>query len=120
MVMGRRGVAMMLAGAGTLALAAVMFVPTGERGPQAARSAPRVPSPSDPLTGAEITRASEIASGTLRARMTTGQVELLYIERDDDKAADSHRQANAYIYDYGSDRLIVRTVDLAEGKVVAQ
>ncbi|GGS58099.1 hypothetical protein GCM10010156_15870 [Planobispora rosea] len=118
--MGWGRIVMVLAGAGAMALAGSLFLVSGEQGPQAARSPLRTPSPADPLTGEEISRASEIASATLRRRMTTGQVELLYIERGDDKAAEDRRRADAYIYDYAANRFIVRTVDLAEGRVVAE
>ncbi|MBG0832235.1 Tat pathway signal sequence domain protein [Planomonospora sp. ID67723] len=117
----RRGrTVMALAGAGALALAGSLLLTAGDQGPQAARSSLGPPALGDPLTGDEIARAGEIASATLRTRMSTGRVELLYVERDDDKAAAHLRRADAYIYDYGADRLIVRTVDLGQGKVVAE
>nr|BFE83129.1 hypothetical protein GCM10020093_057300 [Planobispora longispora] len=109
-----------LAGAGVAALAGSLLLLSGEQGSQAARSPLRTPSPADPLTDEEIDRVGEIASATLRARMTNGRVELLYIERGDDKAAGERRRADAYIYDYAANRFIVRTVDLAEGRVVAE
>ncbi|GAA3441899.1 Tat pathway signal sequence domain protein [Planomonospora venezuelensis] len=118
--MGRGRTAVALAGMGVLALAGSLLLAAGDQGPQAARSALRPPAPGDPLTGDEIARAGEIASATLRTRMSTGRVELLYVERDDDKAAAHLRRADAYIYDYGTDRLIVRTVDLGRGEVVAE
>ncbi|GAA4227422.1 hypothetical protein FHR32_001499 [Streptosporangium album] len=117
--MGRRRIVMALAGAGVAAAAGAAFLLSGGQGSQAAGVAPRVPAPGDPLTGEEITRATGIASATLRAHMTTGQVDLLYVERDDDKDVEQ-RRADAYLYDYAADKLIVRTVDLGQGKVVEE
>ncbi|GIH92533.1 hypothetical protein ACFFMN_03755 [Planobispora siamensis] len=106
--------------AGAAALAGSLFLLGGGESPQAAGAPARSPLPGDPLTGEEITRAEQIASATLRAHMTSGRVEFLYVERDDDKAAADRRRADAYIYDYGANRLIVRTVDLGSGRVVAE
>ncbi|MFJ2030236.1 hypothetical protein [Streptosporangium sp. NPDC087985] len=118
--MRRRRIMMALAGAGVVAVAGTALFLSGEQAPQAARSAPSAPVPGDPLTGEEVTRATAIASATLRAHMTTGQVDLLYVERDDDKGAEDRRRADAYLYDYATDSLIVRTVDLGQGKVVKE
>lgn len=118
--MGRRQIMMALAGAGVAVAAGAAFLLSAGQGSQAAGVAPRAPAPGDPLTGAEVARATTIASATLRAHMTTGQVDLLYVERDDDKDAEQRRRADAYLYDYAGDKLIVRTVDLAQGKVVKE
>ncbi|MBB2913959.1 hypothetical protein FHS43_005268 [Streptosporangium becharense] len=118
--MGRRLVMLALAGAGAAAVAgAVLFLP-GEQGSQAAGVIPRTPAPEDPLTGQEVSRAAAIASAGSRTHMAAGRVELLYVERDDDKDTPARRRADAYLYDYGSDRLIVRTVDLGRGRVVRE
>ncbi|GAA2905359.1 hypothetical protein GCM10010517_71540 [Streptosporangium fragile] len=118
--MGRRLVMLALAGAGVAAVAgAVLFVP-GEQGSQAAGAVPRTPAPEDPLTSQEVARATAIASAGSRAHMAAGRIELLYVERDDDKDAPVRRRADAYLYDYGTDRLIVRTVDLGRGRVVRE
>ncbi|MFC7648116.1 hypothetical protein [Streptosporangium lutulentum] len=98
---------------------AVLFLP-GEQGSQAARSAPRATAQDDPLTGQEIARASAIASAGSREHLAAGQTKLLYVERDDDKDAGERRLANAYLYDYGADQLIMRTVDLGRGTVVEE
>ncbi|GAA3140951.1 hypothetical protein GCM10010466_35000 [Planomonospora alba] len=111
---------MALAGAGVTVVAGTFFLFPGEPGSQAARSVSRPPAPGDPLTGDEIAAAGKVASATWRTHMTNGQAELLYVERDDDKAAGERRRADVYIYDYRTDRLVVRTVDLAKGEVVAE
>lgn len=87
---------------------------------QAARPAQAVPGPADPLTTEEIQRAAAIATAGMRSHLAAGRVELLYVERDDGKTEDDRRQAEAYVYDYARDRLTVRTVDLAEGRVVRE
>ncbi|WP_433244401.1 hypothetical protein ACQPYK_41565 [Streptosporangium sp. CA-135522] len=118
--MGRRWIMMALAGAGVAAVAgAVLFLP-GEQGSQAAGAVPRVPAQGDPLTGEEVARASGIASAASQAHMTAGRVQLLYVERDDDKDTDERRRADAFLYDYATDQLIVRTVDLGRGEVVEE
>ncbi|MFF5212842.1 hypothetical protein [Streptosporangium sp. NPDC000396] len=118
--MGRRRVVMAIAGAGVVAVAGAALLLSGEQGSQAAGAVPRAPAPEDPLTGGEIARAGAIASATSRAHMAIGRVSLLYVERDDDKDAEDRRRADAYLYDYGSDKLIVRTVDLGRGEVVEE
>ncbi|MFC4061341.1 hypothetical protein ACFOWE_23830 [Planomonospora corallina] len=118
--MRRARVMMALAGAGVTVVAGAFFLIPGEPGSQAAQSVSRPPAPGDPLTGDEIDRAGQVASATWRTHMTTGHAELLYVERDDDKAAKGTRRADVYIYDYRTDRLVVRTVDLARGEVVAE
>ncbi|WP_189238212.1 Tat pathway signal sequence domain protein [Planomonospora parontospora] len=118
--MRRARIMMAFAVAGATAVVGVLSLVPGEQGSQAAQSVARPPSPGDPLTGDEITRAGQIASATWRSHMTTGRAELLYVERDDDKAAGDRRRADAYIYDYRTDRLVVRTVDLAKGEVVEE
>ncbi|MEU9833078.1 hypothetical protein AB0D67_16250 [Streptosporangium sp. NPDC048047] len=119
--MGRRRTTVAVAAAGLVsaAVAAVLFLP-GEQGSQAARTAVRTPAPGDPLTGQEVALASAVASAGSRAHMAAGRVDLLYVERDDDKDAEERRQADAYLYDYGSDRLIVRKVDIGLRKVVEE
>ncbi|WP_329085393.1 MULTISPECIES: hypothetical protein [unclassified Streptosporangium] len=119
--MGRRLMVMAVAGAGVAVVAgAALFVP-GEQGSQAARSTLRVPAREDPLTGQEVAQATTIASAGSRSHMAAGRIKLLYVERDDDKdSSPDHRRADAYLYDYGSDRLIVRTVDLGRGEVVRE
>ncbi|WP_371783286.1 hypothetical protein [Streptosporangium subroseum] len=118
--MGRRLMVMAVAGAGMMTVAgAVLFIP-GEQRSQAAGSAPQAVVQGDPLTAQEIARASVIASAGSREHMAAGQVKLLYVERDDDKDADERRRADAYLYDYSADKLIVRTVDLDRGTVVAE
>ncbi|GAA4073554.1 hypothetical protein [Nonomuraea soli] len=110
-----------LAGA-TLSAAVVagtaMFLSGGEpQASQVQRQPP--PAPGDPLSQDEVRRATEVATASSRAHMASGRIELLYVEREDDKAQDD-RRAEAYLYDYADDALIVRTVDLAEGKVVEE
>jgi hypothetical protein len=117
---GRRLIMTAVAGAGLVTIAgAVLFLP-GEQGSQAARSAPRTPVRGDPLTGQEIARAGAIASAGSREHLAAGKIKLLYVERDDDKDAGAQRRADAYLYDYGTDKLIVRTVDLGRGTVVEE
>ncbi|MFF3439974.1 hypothetical protein [Streptosporangium sp. NPDC002721] len=117
--MGRRLMVMAAAGAGVAVVAgAVLFLP-GEQGSQAARSARRMPALEDPLTGQEVARATTIAAAGSRSHMAAGRIKLLYVERDDDKDS-SGRRADAYLYDYGGDRLIVRTVDLGRGEIVRE
>ncbi|NUR88979.1 MAG: Tat pathway signal sequence domain protein [Nonomuraea sp.] len=89
---------------------------TGDSAPEAAQRAEATPAPGDPLTQGEIRRAAEIAG---RDHLATGRTELLYVERDDDKTAPG-RRADAYLYDYATDTLTVRTVDLGRSEVVAQ
>lgn len=116
----RRG--LVLAGAG-LALTVVggsAVVLSGDGSPQAAQAVQASPAPGDPLTADEIRRAGEIATAPSRAHMAAGRIELLYVERDDDKATEDERRAEAYIYDYGEDTLIVRTVDLEDAKIVKE
>ncbi|MEV7009855.1 hypothetical protein [Streptosporangium sp. NPDC051022] len=154
--MGRRRIVVAVAGAGVVAAvgAGLLFLPA-ERGSRAAGTAARalVPAPEDPLTGEEIERAGTIASAGSRQHMAAGQVNLLYVERDDDKEAEDtgesgapqgfgnaeqgadprkaeesgeaggagrHRLAEAYLYDYRTDTLTLRTVDLGSGKVVRE
>jgi hypothetical protein len=117
--MGRARLAVLVAVAGMAAAAGTVLLWPGEA-PRAARAVPAAPGLDDPLTSEEIARASLLASHGLRDHLSGGRTELLYVERDDDKAAEGTRRADAYLYDYGSDRLIVRTVDLARRKVVAE
>ncbi len=117
--MGRGRLAVLVAVAG-MAAAAGTVVLWPDEAPQAARAVQAAPRLSDPLTSDEIARASAIASDGLRDHLSGGRTELLYVERDDDKAAEESRRADAYLYDYGSDRLIVRTVDLSRRKIVAE
>ncbi|MET8333950.1 hypothetical protein ABZV14_12285 [Streptosporangium canum] len=118
--MGRQRIVMALAGAGAVAVVGAALLLPGGQGSQAAEAAPREPVPGDPLTGAEIARAGDIASATSRAHMAAGRVNLLYVERDDGKDAEERRRADAYLYDYATDRLIVRTVDLGRGTIVKE
>lgn len=106
-----------VAGVSLVACAAVLL--TGESAPEAARAAQAAPAGGDPLTPDEVKRAGEIATAGSGEHMKAGRVELLYVERDDDKDTDD-RRAQAYLYDYGSDALIVRTVDLGDSKVVKE
>ncbi|MGV9771868.1 hypothetical protein [Streptosporangium sp. NPDC003464] len=118
--MGRRRIMMTLAGAGVAAVAGTALLLSGGQGSQAAGAAPAVPAAGDPLTGEEVTRAGDIALAVSRAHLAAGRVKLLYVERDDGKDAEERRRADAYLYDYATDRLIVRTVDLGQGRVVAE
>lgn len=117
--MGRKLIVMAIAGAGAVAAGVVLFV-SGEQGSQAARSASGMPAREDPLTGQEVAQATTIASAGSRSHLAAGRIKLLYVERDDDKDTPDRRRADAYLYDYGSDRLIVRTVDLGRGAVVRE
>ncbi|MEV0144198.1 MULTISPECIES: hypothetical protein [unclassified Nonomuraea] len=120
-----RGVIVLAVSAGVVAAmtAAVVLLP-GDGAPLTARAAlPAVvsPAPGDPLSDEEIRRAGDIAtSAGPRAHFAAGRAELLYVERDDGKASEGTRRAEAYVYDYGTDTLTVRTVDLGEGKVVRE
>jgi len=112
---------MTVAGAGVAVVAGAALFVSGEQGSQAAGSALRAPAWEDPLTGQEIAQATTIASAGSRSHMAAGRIKLLYVERDDDKdASPGRRSADAYLYDYGSDRLIVRTVDLGRGEIVRE
>jgi hypothetical protein len=91
----------------------------GNGGPEAAQRVARAPGPADPLTPQEIATASQAATSGFAQHMAAGSVDLLYVERVDDKAV-AGRQAEAYLYDYAHDRLIVRTVDLGTARVVAE
>ncbi|WP_084959981.1 hypothetical protein [Thermoactinospora rubra] len=114
----RRGVALAGSALGVAVLAGALILLAGDGSPQAARTAgQQQPAPGDPLTPEEVGRASEIAN---RRHMAGGRVELLYVERDDDKAHEGDRRAAAYFYDYARDTLVVRTVDLGRGEVVAE
>lgn len=118
--MGRRLIVTAIAGAGVAVVAGALLFVSGEQGSQAARSVPQMPAREDPLTGQEVARATTIASAGSRSHMAAGRIKLLYVERDDDKDISDRRRADAYLYDYGSDRLIVRTVDLGQGTVVRE
>ncbi|MEU4830363.1 hypothetical protein [Streptosporangium sp. NPDC023615] len=122
--MGRRLIVMAAAGSGVVAAAGAMLLAgllvSGEQGSRAAGSSARLPALEDPLTGQEVARAGAIASAGSRSHMAAGRTKLLYVERDDDKDSPGHRRADAYLYDYGGDRLIVRTVDLGRGTVVRE
>ncbi|NUW45219.1 hypothetical protein [Nonomuraea rhodomycinica] len=120
-----RGVMMLAVSAGVVATitAAVLLLPDDGAPPSARAELPAAasPAPGDPLTPEEIRRASDIAtSAGPRAHFAAGRAELLYVERDDGKGGEGERRADAYVYDYGSDTLTVRTVDLAQGKVVRE
>ncbi|MEV8634023.1 hypothetical protein AB0395_20425 [Streptosporangium sp. NPDC051023] len=121
-----------------------------EQKSRAAETAPSAPAPADPLTDEEIGRAEALASAGSRQHMAMGRVGLLYVERDDDKDAGEageagrpgtagdtgssggpgssgssggsggRRLAEAYLYDYDTDTLIVRTVDLGTNRVVRE
>ncbi|MGC5011075.1 hypothetical protein ACLQ2R_09960 [Streptosporangium sp. DT93] len=122
--MGRRLIVMAGTGAGVVAavgaaLLAGLLV-SGEQGSRAAGSSARLPALEDPLTGQEVARAGAIASAGSRSHLAAGRTKLLYVERDDDKDSPGQRRADAYLYDYGGDRLIVRTVDLGRGTVVRE
>lgn len=116
----RRVVVLAAASLAVLVLAGVALLLSGDDAPQAARSAQAAPAPGDPLTPDEVRRATEIATVGSREHLAAGRAELLYVERDDDKATQDSRRAQAYIYDYSADSLVVRTVDLGEGKVVGE
>ncbi|MGW0589418.1 hypothetical protein [Streptosporangium sp. NPDC002607] len=118
--MGRRLIVTAIAGAGVAVVAGALLFVSGEQGSQAARSAPQMPAREDPLTGQEVAQATTIASAGSRSHLAAGRIKLLYVERDDDKDTSDRRRADAYLYDYGSDRLIVRTVDLGRGTVVRE
>ncbi|WP_146607287.1 hypothetical protein [Spongiactinospora gelatinilytica] len=84
----------------------------------AGRAAARLaPGQNDPLSADERRRAIEIA-GDADARRRGGRTELLYVQRDDDKAV-TGRRAEAFSYDYDSDRLTLRTIDLGSGRIVS-
>lgn len=114
----RRGLVFAAAGLGTALLGGSLLLVTGGEGPEAAQAVQESPAPGDPLTPEEIARAGEIATAT--THLKKGQTELLYVERDDDKDAEQARRAEAYLYDYADDTLIVRTVDLGQSKVVEE
>ncbi|MFE3452254.1 hypothetical protein ACFXJ8_25365 [Nonomuraea sp. NPDC059194] len=114
----RRGRVFAAAGLGTVLLSGSLLVATSGDGPEAAQAVQQSPAPGDPLTPEEIARAGEIATATKHQK--AGQAELLYVERDDDKDAEQSRRAEAYLYDYAADAVIVRTVDLGAGKVVEE
>jgi hypothetical protein len=122
--MRRRRLLAVVAGLGFVTAGGVAFWPGGGAEPPTAQAAPAVRTApagaDDPLTPEEVTRAREIAGAGARERLASGRVELLYVERDDDKAAEGRRRAAAYFYDYRTDRLIVRMVDLADGRVVEE
>ncbi|WP_433366246.1 hypothetical protein [Streptosporangium sp. CA-115845] len=118
--MGRRLIVTVIAGAGVAVVAGALLFVSGEQGSQAAGSAPQMPAREDPLTGQEVAQATTIASAGSRSHLAAGRIKLLYVERDDDKDTSDRRRADAYLYDYGSDRLIVRTVDLGRGTVVRE
>ncbi|WP_327089771.1 hypothetical protein OIE66_03870 [Nonomuraea sp. NBC_01738] len=115
----RRVVVLAAAGAGVSLLAGAAVLLTGDDAPQAARAVPSAPAPEDPLTPDEVRRAGTIASGPSSAQLKAGRVELLYVERDDDKSGDG-RRARAYFYDYGDDTVIVRTVDLGRERIARE
>ncbi|MFD1936086.1 MULTISPECIES: hypothetical protein [Nonomuraea] len=114
----RRGLVFAAAGLGTALLSGSLLLATGGKGPEAAQAVQESPAPGDPLTPEEIARAGEIATATTHQK--AGQTELLYVERDDDKDAEQARRAEAYLYDYADDTVIVRTVDLGASKVVEE
>ncbi|MFI6815366.1 hypothetical protein ACIBG7_23360 [Nonomuraea sp. NPDC050328] len=116
----RRSLVLGAAGLGAAAVAGAAMFLTGGAAPEAAQVARVTPAPGDPLTPDEVRRAGEIAGASSRAHMAAGRVELLYVERDDDKAAEPNRRAEAYLYDYAEDAVIVRTVDLGRGTVVRE
>ncbi|WP_436760005.1 hypothetical protein [Streptosporangium sp. V21-05] len=118
--MGRRLMVMTVAGAGVAVVAGAALFLSGEQGSQAARSTLRLPAIEDPLTGQEVAQATTIASAGSRSHLAAGRIKLLYVERDDDKDSPGSRRADAYLYDYGGDRLIVRTVDLGRGEIVRE
>ncbi len=118
--MGRRLMVMTVAGAGVAVVAGAVLSLSGEQGSQAARSTLQMPAREDPLTGQEVAQATTIASAGSRSHMAAGRIKLLYVERDDDKDSSDRRRADAYLYDYGNDRLIVRTVDLGRGAIVRE
>ncbi|MFI6597905.1 hypothetical protein ACIBHX_16730 [Nonomuraea sp. NPDC050536] len=116
----RRVVVLAASSLAVLVLAGAALLLSGDDAPQAAGVAETAPAPGDPLTPGEVRRATEIAMVGSRGHLAAGRAELLYVERDDDKAEQDSRRAEAYIYDYTADSLIVRTVDLGEGKVVKE
>ncbi|RBQ19854.1 hypothetical protein DP939_14205 [Spongiactinospora rosea] len=83
----------------------------------AGKAARLAPGPNDPLSADERRRAMEIA-GDADTRRRGGRTALLYVQRDDDKAA-TGRRAEAFSYDYDADRLTLRTIDLGSGRIVA-
>lgn len=115
----RRVVVVAAAATGISLFAGAAVLLAGEDAPEAARTPRTAPSPGDPLTPGEISRAGAIATGPSHEHMKAGRVELLYVERDDDKA-EGDRRAEAYLYDYADDSIIVRTVDLGANKIVRE
>lgn len=116
----RRGLVLAGAGLAIMVVGGSAVLLTGGEAPQAAQAVQASPAPGDPLTADEIRRAGEIATAPSRAHLAAGRIELLYVERDDDKAQDDERRAEAYLYDYAEDAVIVRTVDLADAKIVEE
>ncbi|MEU4543792.1 hypothetical protein [Nonomuraea dietziae] len=114
----RRRLVIAAAGLGAVLASGTLLLVTSGEAPQAAQGVRETPGQGDPLTPEEIARAGEIATAT--NHLKSGQTELLYVERDDDKDAEQARRAEAYIYDYSTDTLIVRTVDLGRSKVVEE
>ncbi|MBB3730887.1 hypothetical protein [Nonomuraea dietziae] len=114
----RRRLVIAAAGLGAVLVCGTLLLVTSGEAPQAAQGVRETPSQGDPLTPEEIARAGEIA--TAKNHLKSGQTELLYVERDDDKDAEQARRAEAYIYDYSTDTLIVRTVDLGSSKVIEE
>ncbi|GAA2362842.1 hypothetical protein [Nonomuraea africana] len=114
----RRGLVLAAAGVGAVFVSGSLLLATSGEAPQAAQAVRETPVQGDPLTPEEIARAGEIATAV--NHLKGGRAELLYVERDDDKDAEQARQAEAYIYDYASDTLIVRTVDLGRSKVIEE
>lgn len=114
----RRRLVIAAAGLGAVLVSGTLLLATSGEAPQAAQGVRETPSQGDPLTPEEIARAGEIA--TAKNHLKSGQTELLYVERDDDKDAEQARRAEAYIYDYSTDTLIVRTVDLGSSKVIEE
>ncbi|WP_157250776.1 hypothetical protein [Nonomuraea typhae] len=115
----RRVVVLAVAVTGVSLAAGAAVLLTGEDAPQAAQAVQAEPAPGDPLTADEIKRAGDVATAPSQEHMKVGRVELLYVERDDDKDARA-RQAEVYLYDYAEDALIVRTVDLEGNKITAE
>lgn len=117
-------IAATLLGAGVIALGGYQLIDSSAPPAKADRDAQlRAAQGSglDPLTDQEIQTARHAAlTGQPQAKAATGRPEVafLFAQRYDDKNADGGpRTAEAQLYDYRTDELVIERVDLASGKV---
>jgi hypothetical protein len=105
---------------------AASTAPPGEETPQisdpVARPAPATGSGRDALTPGEVTRARQLSiDATLQAGTTdvTGATgpEVLSVELPGAQGADTTRRAAVLLYDYRTNRLLKRVVNLTAGRV---